>query len=190
MADKKTLYVTTRTEWRDWLKKHGTSEKEIWLIYYKKESGKPRIPYDDAVEEAICYGWIDSLVKRLDDERFAQKFTPRKDRTKWSEVNKTRVRKLLREGKITDAGLAMIDLATIDAPAAPKRPRWEPELSPSLKKTLMANKKAWTFFQTLAPSDRRRAVGWIMVAKQEETRERRLAEAIRVFEKNEKLGLK
>src|SRR5207247_11176130 len=93
-----TLYVTNPDEWRSWLTKHYQSETEVWLIYYKKHSGRPRIPYDDAVEEALCFGWIDSIGKRMDDEKFAQKFTPRRDRTKWSELNKRRVRKLIREG--------------------------------------------------------------------------------------------
>src|SRR5678816_4889869 len=114
MAMGKTLYVTNRDEWRDWLAKHGQSETEVWLIYYKQQSDRPRIPYDDAVEEALCFGWIDSIVKRIDDEKFAQKFTPRRNTSKWSELNKRRVRKLIREGRMTDAGLARIDAATLD----------------------------------------------------------------------------
>src|SRR6516225_11121505 len=82
-----TLHVANRDEWRAWLAKHHASETEIWLIYYKKSSGQPRIPYDHAVEEALCFGWIDSIVKRIDDDQFAQKFTPRRDFTKWSAIN-------------------------------------------------------------------------------------------------------
>ena len=113
MATRKTLYVTNRDEWRDWLAKHGQSETEVWLIYYKKDSGRPRIPYDDAVEEALCFGWIDSIVKRMDDEKFAQKFTPRRDSSRWSALNTQRVRKLMREGRMTEAGLAKLDLAML-----------------------------------------------------------------------------
>src|SRR5580704_4649685 len=83
MAISKMLHVTTRDEWRDWLAKHHASETEIWLIYHKKQSGQPRIPYDHAVEEALCFGWIDSIVKRIDDQKFAQKFTPRRDCENW-----------------------------------------------------------------------------------------------------------
>jgi len=86
----KTLYVTTRDEWRSWLEKNHKSEKEIWLIYYKKHTGKPRIPYDDAVEEALCFGWIDSIIKRIDEKKYAQKFSPRKQNSVWSDLNKKR----------------------------------------------------------------------------------------------------
>lgn len=92
----KTLYVTSREEWRAWLTKHYQSEAEVWLIYYKKHTGQPRIFYDHAVEEALCFGWIDSIVKKMDDEKFAQKFTPRRDDAKWSALNKHRLRKLIR----------------------------------------------------------------------------------------------
>src|SRR5437763_427402 len=121
MAISKTLYVTTRDAWRAWLAKHYDSETEVWLIYYKKQSGQPRIPYDHAVEEALCFGWIDSLVKRIDDDKFAQKFTPRRDWTKWSALNKRRMRKLVREGRMTEAGLATVDIVTVREKATPKR---------------------------------------------------------------------
>ena len=78
MEIRKTLYVTSREEWRAWLTKHYQAETEVWLIYYKKHTGRPRISYDEVVEEALCFGWIDSIGKRMDDETFAQKFTPRK----------------------------------------------------------------------------------------------------------------
>src|ERR1700741_2790716 len=117
----KTLYVTGRDEWRAWLAKHYQSETEVWLIYYKKQSGQPRIPYDHAVEEALCFGWIDSIVKRIDDQKFGQKFTPRRDCTQWSALNKQRVRKLIREGRMTEVGLAKIDLAVLDEEAPAKK---------------------------------------------------------------------
>src|SRR5919198_457561 len=121
MEIRKTLYVTSREEWRAWLTKHYESETEVWLIFYKKHTGRPRISYDHAVEEALCFGWIDSIVKRMDDEAFAQKFTPRRDSSRWSALNKRRVRTLMREGRMTEAGLAKVDLATLgeDAPAGP-----------------------------------------------------------------------
>src|SRR5882672_2504259 len=121
MAATKTLHVTSRDEWRAWLKKHHASETEVWLIYSKRNSGQPRIPYDHAVEEALCFGWIDSLVKRIDDEKFAQKFTPRRDCTKWSALNKRRVRKLIREGRMTEDGLANVDLGMLGAEAQPQQ---------------------------------------------------------------------
>src|SRR3954463_8628219 len=91
----KTLYVKTRAEWRRWLAKHHAPAPEIWLIYYKKSSGKPRIPYNDAVDEALCYGWIDSLTKPIDDKRWAQRFTPRRKTSTLSDMNRERVRRLI-----------------------------------------------------------------------------------------------
>src|SRR5436190_20780518 len=101
----KTLYVSTRRAWRAWLAKHHNTETEIWLIYYKKHSSHPRIPYNDAVEEALCYGWIDSTLKPIDDEKYAQRFTPRKSKAKWSAMNIERMRRLIRQKKVTRAGL-------------------------------------------------------------------------------------
>jgi uncharacterized protein YdeI (YjbR/CyaY-like superfamily) len=97
----KTLYVTDRTAWRKWLQANYKKEPEIWLIYYKKHTGKPSIPYEHAVEEALCFGWIDSQEKRIDDERYVGRFTPRNPKTPYSESNKQRLRKLLAEHKIS-----------------------------------------------------------------------------------------
>src|SRR5215211_8852933 len=96
----KTLHVTNRKDWRKWLREHYKTEKEIWLVYYKKATGKPRIEYNDAVEEALCFGWIDSIVKSLDKERSAQRFSPRKLKSKYSPANKERLRKLLKQRKV------------------------------------------------------------------------------------------
>ncbi len=96
----KKLYVTDRQTWRAWLAENYDKEKEIWLVYPKKASGKPRILYDDAVEEALCFGWIDSTVKRIDDYSYAQRFSPRNPKTPYSEANKVRLRKLVKEGMV------------------------------------------------------------------------------------------
>jgi len=190
MEIRKTLYVTSREEWRAWLTKHYQSETEVWLIYYKKHTGQPRISYDHAVEEALCFGWIDSIVKRIDDETFAQKFTPRRDRTKWSALNQRRLRKLIREGRMTEAGLAKIDLAMLGEEPQAKQSKGDLDIPRFVKQALMASPRAWEHFQNLAPSYRRHYIGWIMDAKKEETRERRLREAVSLLEQNKKLGLK
>jgi len=183
MEIRKTLYVATRDAWRSWLTKHHASESEVWLIYYKQQSDRPRIPYDDAVEEALCFGWIDSIVKRIDDEKFAQKFTPRRNTSKWSELNKRRVRKLIREGRMTDAGLARIDAATLDE--AKGRPsKGDGDLPSGVRRALQANAKAWKNFQSLSPSRRAAYVRLITDAKQEATRERRLREVIARLQQN------
>jgi uncharacterized protein YdeI (YjbR/CyaY-like superfamily) len=103
-----TLYVTSREEWRRWLADHHRDKKEIWLIFYKKASGQPSIPYDDAVEEAVCHGWVDSQMKSLDESRYAIRFTPRRKKSHWSDSNKGRALKMLREGKMTPAGMALL----------------------------------------------------------------------------------
>jgi uncharacterized protein YdeI (YjbR/CyaY-like superfamily) len=98
----KTLYVSTREEWRRWLEKNGTKESVIWLIFYKKHSGKRSLPYSDAVEEALCFGWIDSIIKRFDDEKYIQKFTPRQEKSTWSTLNVRRVREMIKAGRNAD----------------------------------------------------------------------------------------
>lgn len=103
----KMLYVKTRKEWREWLEKNHKTEPEIWLVYYRKITGKSRISYNDAVEEALCFGWIDSIEKGIDKERFAQRFTPRKPKSQWSVSNKERVRRLIELGKMTPAGMTV-----------------------------------------------------------------------------------
>jgi len=102
------LYLAKRDDWRAWLLENHGAKKEVWLIYYKKQTGKPSISYDDSVEEALCFGWVDSIIKKIDYEKFARKFTPRTRRSTWSESNKKRVEKMIREGKMTEAGLSRI----------------------------------------------------------------------------------
>lgn len=185
------LYVANRDDWRVWLEKNYDIKKRVWLIFYKKHTDTPSIPYDDAVEEALCFGWIDSIIKRIDDETFARKFTPRKDKSKWSELNKKRVRKMIKEAKMTEAGLAKIR-------AAKKSGEWFKTASPKselvipqyIKKALIKNQKALVNFNKLANSYRKQYIGWITSAKREETRKRRLAEALRSLEQNKKLSMK
>jgi uncharacterized protein YdeI (YjbR/CyaY-like superfamily) len=184
MEIRKTLYVTTREQWRAWLTKHYQSETEVWLIYYKKHTRRSRISYDHAVEEALCFGWIDSIVKRMDDDKFAQKFTPRRDCTRWSALNKRRLRKLIREGRMTEAGLAKIDSVMLgeEAQAKPSKGDLGDLLGdldiPRFVKQAMANAKAWENFRKLSPSHRKGYIQWIMDAKKEETRQRRLREVV------------
>jgi uncharacterized protein YdeI (YjbR/CyaY-like superfamily) len=191
MSTLKTLYVTNREEWRSWLRKNHDKEKEIWLIYYKKHSGRPRISYDDMVEEALCFGWIDSIVKRIDDLKYAQKLTPRKLKSKWSTLNRGRVAKMIKAGRMTQAGLDKISfpIHEVESPRTEKR-KIELAMPAYLERGLRKNKKAWENFKSLAPSHRRNYVGWITSAKQEATRMRRLSEAVKLLEQNKKLGLK
>lgn len=186
----KTLYVTDRAKWRAWLEENHASAREVWLVYYKKHTDRPRIPYDDAVEEALCFGWIDSTVRRLDEERFLQKFTPRKSKSNWCESNVKRARRLIDEGRMTKAGLEAIAEGALDTKFEPKPKSKEVEVPRFISDALRKTKRAWENFGALAPSYRREYVNWITQAKRPETRERRLAEAARLLSENKKLGMK
>jgi uncharacterized protein YdeI (YjbR/CyaY-like superfamily) len=186
----KTLYVTNRDDWRAWLERNHARANEVWLIYYKKHTGHPRIPYDDAVEEALCFGWIDSTVRRLDEDRFLQRFTPRKDTSNWCESNRVRLQKLIAEGKMTAAGLSKVAEGVLDAPAPVAPRKKELEVPEFFKDALMKRMRAWDNFNALAPSYRREYIGWITQAKREETRQRRVREAVRLLYENKKLGMK
>jgi uncharacterized protein YdeI (YjbR/CyaY-like superfamily) len=196
MPKRKQIYIVDRRKWRAWLRAHHASEKEVWLIYYKKHTGKPRIPYDDAVEEALCYGWIDSTVKRLDDERYMQKFTPRKPGSVWSKLNKERALKMIKAKRMTRTGMRMIEDAR-------KSGAWERansrtpasgatapiEVPPELKKALAANRTAARNFENMAPSCRRQYIGWLLSAKREQTRRKRIEIIVRRSAQNKKPGM-
>jgi uncharacterized protein YdeI (YjbR/CyaY-like superfamily) len=181
------LHFEDRESWRLWLERHHGSTDELWLVFYKKHTGRLTLSYDDAVEEALCFGWIDSLVKRLDDDRYARKFTPRRDTGRWSAPNLERIRRLIAGGLMTPAGLAKIDPDVEPAVPTSKRSLDAP---PFFSDALAENDAALEFFEKLAPSYRRNFIGWVSSAKREDTRARRLAEAIRLLERGEKLGMK
>ena len=188
----KTLYVSNRPAWRAWLAQNHEAEAEVWLVFYKKHTGRPNLPYEDAVNEALCFGWIDSLVQRIDLERYARKFTPRNVRSRWSELNKRRVKALIREGRMTSEGLAKIPDSVLrgKVDSGPRRQTKVPVLPRSIKQVLMSHPKAWKNFTSLAPSYRRLYVRWITAAQKEETRRRRTQEAIALLSQGKKLGLK
>jgi uncharacterized protein YdeI (YjbR/CyaY-like superfamily) len=187
------IYLPTREQWREWLAANHETEPGIWLIFYKKHTGKPSLPYDHAVEEALCYGWIDSIIRRIDEERYRQKFTPRKMRSSWSVANVMRVEALVKQGKMTPKGLDLYqyakeqnllpDASLKQKPKMPDTPAW-------LKKALNDNPAAGDHFNKLAPSHRRHYLMWLMDAKREDTRTRRLQEAIDKLSKGEQLGMK
>jgi uncharacterized protein YdeI (YjbR/CyaY-like superfamily) len=185
----RTFTAPDRATWRDWLAKHGASESEIWLVYYKAGTGKATTSYEDSLEEALCFGWVDSLIQKIDEEKYARKFTPRKPGSKWSELNKHLVAKLVKQGRMTEAGLAKVEFPLDEAPSArPKRP--ELALPDWLKEGLMASPQAWENFSKLPPSHQRNYILWVSDGEREETRQKRIKEAIERLEKNERLGLK
>jgi uncharacterized protein YdeI (YjbR/CyaY-like superfamily) len=182
----KTLDVSDRAKWRSWLaKNHGTCN-EVWLIFHKAHTGRAALTYDDAVEEALCFGWIDSLIKRIDDERYARKFTPRKPDSKWSAINRRRYAKLEAEDRLQPAGRTRPPTAGSSYAPRPSTI----DIPNYIKKELSSKPAAWKFFKSLAPSYRRAFIGWIDSAKLEETRRRRLVEALQRLSDGEKLGMK
>jgi uncharacterized protein YdeI (YjbR/CyaY-like superfamily) len=182
----KTLEVQTRHEWRSWLQEHHGSEAEIWLVFYKRHTGSECVIYNDAVEEALCFGWVDSLVKRLDDARYARKFTPRTAGSKWSTINRRRYEDLRSRGLLAIPGLERPPTnRSGDAP----RPS-ESAIPPYIEYALKANTLAWNLFERLAPSYRRSCIGWIDSAKREDTKQKRLREVISLLAAGKKLGLK
>ena len=188
----KTVHAKNRAEWRKWLTANHKRVTEVWLIYYKKETGKTSIAYGASVEEALCFGWVDSLIKNLDDTKYARKFTPRKSESRWSRSNKKRVEKLIAEGLMTEHGLRLVE-------AAKRNGNWDGpeqklkltfEITPEFAEALAKNRQAKETFDKLAASYQKQYLGWIEVAKGIENRQRRIAESIQLLEAGKKLGLR
>ena len=178
---------TGRESWRVWLDANGQSTREVWLVFHKKHTGMKCITYEAAVEEALCVGWIDSLVKRLDNDRYARKFTPRTNSGKWSESNIKRVRKLMASGRMTEAGLAKFDPAAQPNTGTSSGPRELPDI---FREALAKDPRARRSFERMAPSYRRNFIGWVGSAKREKTRKKRLEEALVLLREGKKLGMK
>jgi uncharacterized protein YdeI (YjbR/CyaY-like superfamily) len=185
-----TLYVSTRKAWRAWLAKHHATQKEIWLIYYKKESRKPRIPYNDAVEEALCYGWIDSTLKPIDAEKYAQRFSPRKPRALWSAMNIERLRRLLRQKKVTKAGME----AATDALGTLRKQRNDRKsrvtIPTDILKALKRDPITWRNFSSFPASYKRIRVGWIDASRHRpEVFQQRLRYFLKMTAQNKRFGM-
>lgn len=160
-----TLYVPSRSEWRAWLIENHAVAQSIWLISYKAETGKASVRYLDAVEEALCFGWIDGIAKRMDAERGAQRFTPRRPKGHWTELNKERARRLIAAGLMTDAGLAVLPDLSIEAFRIPE----------DILAALQADPQVWAAFQQFPPLYQRIRISCIdEVRKQPQVFEQRL----------------
>jgi uncharacterized protein YdeI (YjbR/CyaY-like superfamily) len=187
----KELNLTTRAKWREWLLKHHATESEVWLVFHKKHTGVARVPYEDAVEEALCFGWIDSIVKKIDDDKYKQKFTPRRKKSEWSELNKKRARKMIRQGLMAEPGLEKIKEAKADGRWGKVKFRESPVRIPlELRDALKEAGKARENFDNFPTSYQKLMIGWIMSAKTVATRERRIKEAVQLTAKNKRLGMK
>lgn len=182
-----TLQPKNRKAWRDWLEHHHAIEKEIWLVFKKVHSGRVAFTYKDALSEAICFGWIDGVRQRIDDEKYAQRFSPRTKTSKWSLVNLALAKELEAEGLLSPSGIASLNQARSPQPDSSKHP--EPFPPVWFITAIQADMVALSNFHSLPPSHQRRYVGWVLSAKREDTRGKRIAEAIILLKENKRLGL-
>lgn len=180
----KTFYAKDRKAWRSWLQKNGADEKSVWLIIYRKEASKKSISYAEAVEEALCFGWIDSKPNKRDDESFYQFFAKRNPKSNWSKINKDRVEKLLKEGLMMPAGLAVIEQAKQNGAWTALDEVERLTLPPGLQNLLSKNKLAAENFEGFPRSIKRGILEWIKNAKTEKTREKRIEETVQLAAKN------
>ena len=174
-----TLHVTTRDEWRAWLAEQHAAASEIWLVSYKTETGRPKIPYKHAVEEALCFGWIDGIAKSLDAERSAQRFTPRRPKSNWTELNKERARRLIAAGRMTAAGLAVLPDLSIQPLS----------LAPDILAALQAEPQTWQNYQNFPEIYQRIRVNLIEEARQQpELFQQRLETFLKKTRQNKMFG--
>jgi uncharacterized protein YdeI (YjbR/CyaY-like superfamily) len=185
----KTFRARSVDEWHDWLDTHHASESEVWLVFHKQHAGVASIARMDALDEALCFGWVDSLIKRLDDRRYAIKFTPRRADSRWSAVNRKRYAALRASGRVQPSGLERAP-TTRGYDARPQRLELPSTLPEYLEAALKKHPTARTFFESLTPAHRRPYFAWIESAKREETKVRRLKEVIRLLTAGKPLGLK
>ena len=175
----KTLYVSDRKKWRTWLRKNYKAAKEIWLVYYKKGTGKPRIEYNEAVEEALCFGWIDSTVRTIDEKRFAQRFSPRKPKSKYSPANMERLKSLIKKKKVVKEVRDTLGDLSKKKFVIPK----------DILAEIKANKQAWKHFQKYSDAYKRILIGFIDGARKRPAEfKKRLAYFIKMTEKNKQFG--
>ncbi|MCD4707909.1 MAG: YdeI/OmpD-associated family protein [Candidatus Sabulitectum sp.] len=183
-----TFLAETTEQWRKWLEVNHSTFSEIWLVFWKRHTGKECIDYESSVETAICFGWIDSLMKSVDEDSYARKFTPRKGKSNWSALNRERALDMIRSGAMTEAGMEAVKEARGNG-------LWylrssSVELPPELEEKLDSNPDAALFFAELAPSYRKQYMGWVGEAKRPEIRLKRAEEAVRFLEKRMKLPMK
>jgi uncharacterized protein YdeI (YjbR/CyaY-like superfamily) len=191
----KQIHFKNKEDFRKWLEKYHDKSNGIWMLYYKKHTRKTNIEYSDALDEALCFGWIDSIVKRIDDESYVRKFTPRKDIKNWSEINKIKVLKLIEQERMTIAGLQKIesyqksgvvewsnDVKKDDFSNIKNTPEY-------IIKAFKESPPAWDNFQSMSKGYRNDYIRWIISAKKEETRKSRLLKVVERLKANLKLGM-
>lgn len=180
------IHPKSRAEWRAWLEQNHMRTEGIWLISYKKATGKPRLEYEEAVEEALCFGWIDSKQNKLDEERSMLWYAPRKPGTGWSKSNKERVERLRAAGLMEPPGLAKVEAAMQDGSWYALDSVEALEIPPDLAQALEANPAAKQFFDSFPRSAKRGILEWISIAKKPETRAKRITETVRLAAENKR----
>jgi uncharacterized protein YdeI (YjbR/CyaY-like superfamily) len=181
---KKELYFKNRIEWREWLLLNHASSKGVYIILYKIDSRKESMRWEEAVQEALCFGWIDSVVKRINNEKRKQLFTPRKTKSGWSRVNKNHIKKLITNGLMHKSGLQKIKLARKDGSWSSRDDAENLIISDDLKKEFAKNKLAFKNFQTFSKTYKKGYLHWIYSAKREETKKKRILEIINLCKQN------
>jgi uncharacterized protein YdeI (YjbR/CyaY-like superfamily) len=172
-------FFATPADFRAWLERHHQSDSELIVGFHKRGSGRPSITWPEAVDQALCFGWIDGVRRRIDDASYSIRFTPRKARSTWSAVNIKRMKELVEEGLVAPASMAAFERRADDRSAIYSyEQRKAAELEPDQERRLRADERAWAFFEAQPPSYRRAAIHWVTTAKKPETRERRLAQLI------------
>lgn len=178
-GNERAIYFKTKEDWREWLSKNFKKEKKVWIGYFKKGSGKAGMTYNEGLEEALCFGWIDGLLHKIDEERYILRYTPRNKKSIWSKINKEKALRLIKERKMTEAGFKTIE-------EAKKRGVWEEAYSSRtmlpipdfLKEALLRNREAWQNFNNFANSYKNNYIGWVLEAKTEGTREKRVKKVV------------
>ncbi|WP_313690868.1 YdeI/OmpD-associated family protein [Halorarum halobium] len=179
------VFFSSRTEFRDWLEANHGSTDELWVGYYKADADRSGIGYGESVEEAICFGWIDGLVNGIDDETYKRRFTPRKPDSKWSKNNTERVERMIEAGKMTPAGMELVEAARESgAWADAYRLGDDHEVPPELKRALQANEKAWENFQAFSNTDQHAFIALVTDAKTDETRDHRIQRTVELADRN------
>ena len=181
------LFFPTQSHLRKWFEKNHNKAEELWVGYYKKSSGKLSITWQESVDEALCFGWIDSIRKSIDDESYTNRFTPRREGSTWSAVNTKRIKELIKLGLVKPSGLEVFNKRDKKKTNHYSFEQKEAKFPKEFEKKIKANKRAWNYFQKLPPYAKRLSTWWVISAKREETKIKRLEVLIRCSEEERKI---
>jgi len=191
MQNPQHIFFETNKDFRKWLVKNHDRSEGFWMVFYKKHTNTKCIEYQEALEEALCFGWIDSIVKRVDSEKYIRRFTPRRNTKNWSDYNKRKVLSLIKNGKMTQIGLDKIDKSVdLHSNSEKEKAKLSDEIPKLIETEFANNEPALQNFRKLAPSHKKQYINWISSAKRQSTIEKRLKEAVKLLQKNIKMELK